>query len=185
MCGWINVATFAVAVSYGYGRHADTLTPEQRSKAMLWSVAGYAPGLLSIGIPKPAVVALLTRILNPSRFHKWFLWSLAGVCVANIVGYIAIIFAQCQPASAQWNKAVEGVCWDRWVLVSYAIYSSGKCQDFGLLGRCCVANSRSFLCLCRPLSFYLPCCCPLETPDGHQEEGCAQCCTWVRINVRS
>ncbi|KAF6836672.1 integral membrane protein [Colletotrichum plurivorum] len=127
VCGWVNVATLAVAVSYGYGRHADTLTPEQKSNAMLWSVAGYAPGLLSIGLPKPAVVALLTRILNPSRFHKWFLWSLAGVCVGNIIGYIAIIFAQCQPASAQWNKTVEGVCWDRWVLVSYAIYSSAFC----------------------------------------------------------
>lgn len=121
----MNVATFAVAVSYGYGRHADTLSPEQRSNATLWSIAGYPPGLMSLGLPKPAVVALLTRILNPGRWLKRLLWSIAAVCIANLLVYIAIIFAQCQPVRSQWDSSVEGTCWSKWTLVDFAIYSGG------------------------------------------------------------
>ncbi|OHF02017.1 integral membrane protein [Colletotrichum orchidophilum] len=127
VCGWINVATVAVAVSYGYGRHADTLTAEQKSGAILWSIAGYPPGLLSFGIPKLAVVALLTRILNPSRWHKRFLWALSIVCVINLVGFITIIFAQCSPARSQWDSSVAGTCWSKWILVSFATYSGAFC----------------------------------------------------------
>ncbi|KAL0935510.1 uncharacterized protein CTRU02_210101 [Colletotrichum truncatum] len=127
ICGWINVATAAVAVSYGYGRHVDTLSPEQRSGAKLWSIAGYPPGLLSFGIPKLAVVALLTRIMNPSRGQKIFLWGMASLCVANLVGFIAIIFGQCYPARSQWDPSVPGTCWDKSVLVSFATYSGAFC----------------------------------------------------------
>ncbi|KAJ0140866.1 hypothetical protein CTA2_1617 [Colletotrichum tanaceti] len=127
VCGWMNVATLAVAVSHGYGRHSDTLSPEQKSKAILWSLAGYPPGLLSFGLPKPAVVVLLTRILNPGKWHKRFLWAVAVVCVANLFGFMAIIFGQCQPVRAQWDSSVTGTCWSKWVLVSYATYSGVFC----------------------------------------------------------
>ncbi|WQF80753.1 hypothetical protein CDEST_05767 [Colletotrichum destructivum] len=127
VCGWMNVATLAVAVSHGYGRHVDTLSPEQKSKAILWSLAGYPPGLLSFGLPKPAVVVLLTRILNPSKWHKRFLWTVATLCVANLFGFMAIIFSQCQPARSQWDSSVTGTCWSKWVLVSYATYSGAFC----------------------------------------------------------
>ncbi|WYZ35712.1 hypothetical protein EsH8_X_000359 [Colletotrichum jinshuiense] len=127
VCGWVNVATVAVAVSYGYGRHADTLSAEEKSGAMLWSIAGYPPGLLSFGIPKLAVVALLTRILNPSKWHKRFLWALSILCVTNLVGFIIIIFAQCQPARSQWDSSVPGTCWSKWILVSFATYSGAFC----------------------------------------------------------
>lgn len=122
----MNVGTLAVAVSHGYGRHVDTLSPEQKSKAILWSLAGYPPGLLSFGLPKPAVVVLLTRILNPSKWHKRFLWTVATLCVANLFGFMAIIFGQCQPARLQWDSSVTGTCWSKWVLVSYATYSGGE-----------------------------------------------------------
>ncbi|KAK1499400.1 integral membrane protein [Colletotrichum cuscutae] len=127
VCGWMNVATAAVAVSYGYGRHADTLSVDEKSGAMLWSIAGYPPGLLSFGIPKLAVVALLTRILNPSRWHKRFLWALSIICVVNLIGFITIIFAQCSPARSQWDSSVSGKCWSKWILVSFATYSGAFC----------------------------------------------------------
>ncbi|TDZ58609.1 hypothetical protein CTRI78_v005203 [Colletotrichum trifolii] len=127
LCGWMNVATLGVAVSYGYGRHADTLTPDQKSGAILWSIAGYPPGLLSFGIPKPAVVCFLTRVLNPGRWHKRFLWTMGIFCVLNLVGFMTIIFAQCQPVRAQWDPSVGGTCWSKWVLVSFATYSGAFC----------------------------------------------------------
>ncbi|TQN68218.1 hypothetical protein CSHISOI_07280, partial [Colletotrichum shisoi] len=123
----VQLSPAAVTVSHGYGRHVDTLSPEQKSKAILWSLAGYPPGLLSFGLPKPAVVVLLTRILNPSKWQKRFLWTVATLCVANLFGFMAIIFGQCQPARLQWDSSVTGTCWSKWVLVSYATYSGAFC----------------------------------------------------------
>ncbi|KAI4618412.1 hypothetical protein J4E80_005010 [Alternaria sp. BMP 0032] len=66
------------AVQAGNGRHFSVLTDEQRSGAILYTLAGFPPGIFSFGIPKLAVVALLTRITNPSRKHRIFLWAMTG-----------------------------------------------------------------------------------------------------------
>ncbi|OBR10937.1 Integral membrane protein [Colletotrichum higginsianum IMI 349063] len=127
LCGWINVGTAIAAVSYGNGRHFDVLTLEQKSGAILWTIAGFAPGVMSFGLPKIAVVALLTRIMNPSRWHALFLWCLSIFCLVNLLGCVIILFAQCQPSHSQWDFSVEKTCWDKWILVYFAIYSGGFC----------------------------------------------------------
>lgn len=121
----MNVATFGVAVSHGFGQHVDNLTVEQRSQAMMWSIIGYTPGLLSLSLPKPAVVALLTKALNPSVWHKRILWSIAILCVTNLVPYITLYYAQCRPVQAVWDPSVSGTCLSKSVLIGYATYSSG------------------------------------------------------------
>ncbi|GJD01164.1 integral membrane protein [Colletotrichum higginsianum] len=126
LCGWINVGTAIAAVSYGNGRHFDVLTLEQKSGAILWTIAGFAPGVMSFGLPKIAVVALLTRIMNPSRWHALFLWCLSIFCLVNLLGCVIILFAQCQPSHSQWDFSVEKTCWDKWILVYFAIYSGGR-----------------------------------------------------------
>ncbi|KAK6211633.1 integral membrane protein [Colletotrichum tabaci] len=123
LCGWINVRTAIAAVSYGNGRHFDVLTLEQKSGAILWTIAGFAPGVMSFGLPKIAVVALLTRIMNPSRWHALFQWCLSIFCLVNFLGCVIILFAQCQPSHSQWDFSVEKTCWDKWILVYFAIYS--------------------------------------------------------------
>ncbi|EHA46987.1 hypothetical protein MCOR27_000039 [Pyricularia oryzae] len=125
--GWMNVATFGVAVSHGFGQHVDNLTVEQRSQAMMWSIIGYTPGLLSLSLPKPAVVALLTKALNPSVWHKRILWSIAILCVTNLVPYITLYYAQCRPVQAVWDPSVSGTCLSKSVLIGYATYSSAFC----------------------------------------------------------
>lgn len=119
------MATFGTAVSHGFGQHIDNLTVEQRSQAMMWSIIGYTPGLLSLSLPKPAVVALLTRAMNPSKWHKRFLWLIAFWCVTNLVPYITLYYAQCTPVQAVWDPSVSGTCLDKSVLIGYATYSSG------------------------------------------------------------
>ncbi|KAJ0160579.1 hypothetical protein CTA2_7724 [Colletotrichum tanaceti] len=127
LCGWINVGTAIAAVSHGNGRHFDLLTLEQKSGAILWTIAGFAPGVMSFGLPKIAVVALLTRIMNPSRRHALFLWCLSVFCLVNLLGCVVVLFAQCQPSHSQWDFSVEKSCWDKRILVYFAIYSGGFC----------------------------------------------------------
>ena len=74
-CGLATKAVFR-----GLGRHLDTLLPQDQSAAAVWTFAAFFPGLVSFACPKLAVIALLVRLLLPSRPHFWFLWSM-GVAV--------------------------------------------------------------------------------------------------------
>jgi hypothetical protein len=121
ICGYIMLGLTIAAVRSGNGRHFELLTLEQKSDAILYTIAGFCPGIFSFGIPKLAVVALLTRITNPSRKHKIFLWIMTSGCLLILFGCVIILFAQCTPARSQWDFSVKGTCWNRWILVYYAI----------------------------------------------------------------
>ena len=109
------------AVQSGNGRHFDLLSDTQRSSAVLYTLAGFCPRILSFAIPKLAVVALLTKITNPGRKYKIALWVMAGGCLLVLFGCVVIIFAQCTPSRSQWDFSVQGRCWSPWVLIYYAI----------------------------------------------------------------
>ncbi|EUC46837.1 hypothetical protein COCMIDRAFT_35570 [Bipolaris oryzae ATCC 44560] len=121
ICGYVMLGLTIAAVRAGNGRHFVLLTTAQKSDAILYTIAGFCPGILSFGIPKLAVVALLTRIMNPSRGHAVFLWSMTSGCLLILLGCVVILFAQCTPTRSQWDFTVKGTCWSPWVLVYYAI----------------------------------------------------------------
>lgn len=127
--GWIAVGFSIAAVHSGNGRHMAVLTPDQISGAVLYTILSFPPGILSFGLPKLAVVHLLSRLLNPGRVHKIFLWSLVSFCLAFLLGCVAILFGQCTPSRSQWDFDVEGTCINKWVLVYYAI-SAGSFSAF-------------------------------------------------------
>ncbi|TDZ16397.1 hypothetical protein Cob_v010566 [Colletotrichum orbiculare MAFF 240422] len=57
ICGWANVGTAIAAVASGNGRYFDTLSVEQQSGAILWTTAGFPAGVMSLGLPKFAVLS--------------------------------------------------------------------------------------------------------------------------------
>lgn len=89
-----------MAVNYGNGKHFSTLTTEQQENAILYTIAAFCPGVLSFGLPKMAVVSLLTRALNPSRLHKWFLWWLGVWCMLTLLATCGVLVGQCYPANS-------------------------------------------------------------------------------------
>lgn len=125
--GWTSVAISTLAVKSGNGQHFDLLTTDQKSGAILWTMVGFIPGILSFGIPKLAVVVLLTRLLNPGRAHKIFLWCLATVCLLSLMGCAVVLFGRCTPARSLWDFSVAPEsCFDVSILVNYAIYAGCK-----------------------------------------------------------
>ncbi|RKL10205.1 hypothetical protein BFJ68_g8821 [Fusarium oxysporum] len=79
---------------------------------------------MAFGFPKLAVVALITRLMNPGRLHKIFLWVLAGCCMMGLIGCIIILFAQCSPVESQWTFSItDKKCWSPYVLVNFAIFA--------------------------------------------------------------
>ncbi|KAK8076151.1 hypothetical protein PG994_003423 [Apiospora phragmitis] len=77
--GIVACALTSVSVSKGVGRHVEALSNEQRISATLWVYAAYCPSVLSFGMPKLAVIALLVRLLVPSRIHFWILWAMGAL----------------------------------------------------------------------------------------------------------
>ncbi|KAL1850973.1 hypothetical protein VTK73DRAFT_9567 [Phialemonium thermophilum] len=124
ICGWCAVIFGVMAVHSGNGKHFAILTTEQKSGAILWTIVGFCPGIMSFGLPKLAVIALLTRLMNPSRWHRIFLWCLGIWCNISLLGCVFVLFAQCTPARSQWDFSItDKTCWSPWVLVDYAIYA--------------------------------------------------------------
>ncbi|TDZ51523.1 hypothetical protein CTRI78_v007628 [Colletotrichum trifolii] len=123
ICSWVNVATAIVAVSYGMGLHFATLTTEQKSGAIFWTMVGFPAGVMSFGLPKVAVVVLLTRILNPGARHKNILWGLSLFCLLSLTANMVLLFIRCRPTQSNWDFSPSPRCWDKWILVHFAVYT--------------------------------------------------------------
>jgi hypothetical protein len=103
--------------------------PEKLEQALFFTLLNFPFGILAFGLPKVAVVALLTRIMNPSRAHRWFLWGLSLLCLLVLLGCAPMLFAQCTPSHSQWDLNFppdQKKCWPKYVLVNYAIASGGR-----------------------------------------------------------
>ncbi|CAM1504818.1 Fc.00g024090.m01.CDS01 [Cosmosporella sp. VM-42] len=121
---WCAVGFAIVAVKDGNGKHFDTLSLTQKQNAILYTILGFPFGVMAFGIPKLAVAALLTRIMNPSRLHQIFLWVLPSCCMISLIVCIILLFAQCTPAESQWNFSItDKTCWSPYVLVNFAIFA--------------------------------------------------------------
>lgn len=123
---YIYDVILTIAVKSGYGRQQSTLTPSQVSNSIKLIMAGFAPGLLSIVVPKLAVVAMLIRTMNPSPRKKWFLWGTVLGSGVLLMGCVVILYLQCRPASEIWEMdSTEGSCWSMVILVDYSIIVGG------------------------------------------------------------
>ncbi|RMY95778.1 hypothetical protein D0864_05278 [Hortaea werneckii] len=121
ICSFVNLGISTAAIKSGSGRHFNTLSLEEKSGVIKYTIASFCPGILSFGIPKLAVVALLTKLTEPSRQHRTILWLSSIATLLLLFGCVIILYAQCTPSRSQWDFSVEGTCWSPWVLVNYAI----------------------------------------------------------------
>lgn len=122
-CAILSTAMTVVAVRHGNGRHYQTLTIEQQEQVRLWTLAAFCPGVMCFGLPKFAVVSLLTRLLNPSRWHRWFLWGMTIWCLLTLFATVGTLLGQCTPTKAMWNFDMEISCVDPKHIVNFSLYA--------------------------------------------------------------
>ncbi|KXJ96170.1 hypothetical protein Micbo1qcDRAFT_201487 [Microdochium bolleyi] len=119
--GWLAVGFSIAAVLSGDGRHITALTPDHISGAIMWTMIGFIPSILSISVPKFAVVTLLVKLLNPTRAHQIFLWAIVTLSGLGLCGCMVILYAQCRPARSMWDFSVtDKSCWNIWILINYS-----------------------------------------------------------------
>ncbi|KAG6362815.1 hypothetical protein INS49_007909 [Diaporthe citri] len=128
MFGWAGAAFAVAAVQCGLGKHIATLDFEEAQYAVLWSMIGFCLTLLSISLPKVAVVALLVRLMSPSNALPYLLWSLAGLCFLVLLGHIPTVWTLydtkfgCQNAKAFLNYSTFAGSYSAFVDMCLSVY---------------------------------------------------------------
>ncbi|PWY95509.1 hypothetical protein BO94DRAFT_552407 [Aspergillus sclerotioniger CBS 115572] len=84
---WLIAASMIFSISYsvittvdvalGYGQHSVIIT-DRLELVLLVNYINFALGIISFALPKLAVAALLSRLLNPTPTQRAILWGLTG-----------------------------------------------------------------------------------------------------------
>lgn len=176
ICGLTNIAITVLAISNGSDRHFDTLSVEQQQNTIKWTIAAFCPGIFSFALPKLGVVALLTKLLEPSKIHRMFLWVSSSLITLLLFGCVIILYAQCQPSRSQWDFEVRGTCWSPWVLVNYANFSGGEDNPVASRGEPGELTIASAVCGHGSLPRCLPRHRACQAADEAAQEACAHGC---------
>ncbi|KAL2815094.1 hypothetical protein BJX63DRAFT_420468 [Aspergillus granulosus] len=129
LTGYTVVST--VNVGLGYGKHTATIVQDGGMdllvKILIVNYADFALGIMSFTTPKLAIAALLNRVMNPGRVHRWWLWFLTGLVSVSSTVCIIVLFTMCDPPRALWQidliSAGEATCRPERILVGYAIFT--------------------------------------------------------------
>lgn len=163
-----------VAVQHGLGRHVARLPPAKAHRVVLWSMIGFCFTLLSIALPKVAVVALLIRLMSPSSIHRYLLWFLAGLCSLVLLGHVPIIWTLCNTNSG---------CWNANTFLAYSIFAGSESLGFNYNRARWLTQMISILGFCRHIPVCVPSGRPFQPQDEKGEESRHQPSTWDRVSV--
>ncbi|BAE66454.1 unnamed protein product [Aspergillus oryzae RIB40] len=123
-----SVGMTTANVHMGYGKHAWFLDQSTVETISLVNTISFVIGIFCFTIPKVAVTVLLTRILNPSRLQRIWLWTMIGVTASVSFVCIFLLVFQCDPPQAAWQRRLvtEGKanCNDVQILIKYAIFNA-------------------------------------------------------------
>ncbi|CAJ2508350.1 Uu.00g133760.m01.CDS01 [Anthostomella pinea] len=124
ICSYLSTALSTLSVYHGDGKHMSLLSVKQQEGSILWTTAGFCPGVMSFGLPKLAVVVLLTRLLNPDRLHRYFLWFLGMFTQLVLLATVGVLIGRCYPANAQWDFSItDKTCFSTHILAAYCIFA--------------------------------------------------------------
>ncbi|CAI4217823.1 unnamed protein product [Parascedosporium putredinis] len=114
------LAFMSVAISVGGERRISSLTHDQHSRVLFYTILSVVPGILSFTIPKFAVVILLFKTFQPGPIHRVLMLGVSSLYALAVFLLLVFNFAQCAPVQVQWLGA-EGKCWNPRILVTYGL----------------------------------------------------------------
>ncbi|SPO06474.1 uncharacterized protein DNG_09164 [Cephalotrichum gorgonifer] len=124
ICALISNVFVTLSVSHGNGKHFDVLDLDQKQNTIKWMMAAYVPGIETLGLPKLAVIALLTRLLAPGTFHFWLLWAMGVIVCLSLTAMVLALILQCTPVEALWTFSLGHDCLNPDILVGLAFWAS-------------------------------------------------------------
>jgi hypothetical protein len=98
-----------IACHYGLGRYDYYVTPEDRSRALLYTFVFGHLGLWSSTLVRISVAFMLLRF-NPSRSWHIVLWTTIAFQILATIGANIAVICQCSPVRANWDIVPEARC---------------------------------------------------------------------------
>lgn len=94
----------------GFGQHIGYLSSGQVEDILKWAWGSEV--ILSVVLPltKVSICLFILRIMDRG-WMRWFLYGLMTGLVATCGGCFVILFAQCRPLHAYWDREA-GTCWN-------------------------------------------------------------------------
>ncbi|ROT35997.1 hypothetical protein SODALDRAFT_352843 [Sodiomyces alkalinus F11] len=129
ICAIVSNIFTTISVYWGNGKHFETLSLEQKQNTIMWMMAAYVPGIQTLGFPKLAVIALLGRLLLPTKLHRHILWTMGIICCLSLTAMVMTLLLQCSPPRALWDFSLPRNCLHPKTLEGLAFWAS-TCSAF-------------------------------------------------------
>ena len=111
-------------VDKGLGRHIYCLSPEQISRAIMWSVLSQLFNFVGIGLAKVSVCLCVLRILNRTRKGLTkLLWVLIFFVSISHLCECVLFIVQCRPMPKMWNPHIKGKCFSPHITYQVGYFS--------------------------------------------------------------
>lgn len=114
---------FTVAVSYGMGRHIQSLSIEHAIQAVKINLIANPFGIMAHSLPNIAVAIFIDHVLYLSHRKRAALYTL--VIFQNLIAVVScvLIFTQCNPPASLWNPTDKPVsCLSRDLVIHYSTF---------------------------------------------------------------
>ncbi len=124
----IGISLLSVAVDYGFGRHAASLSLPDLIHALKFAWISQIPLVLSKSTSRISIGILLLRLFSVHKWLKWFviitLILNTSICIVALV----MVFVQTTPVAALWDPqlAPTAKSWNPVIQRNSAVASSGK-----------------------------------------------------------
>ncbi|KAL3446403.1 hypothetical protein BJX65DRAFT_309102 [Aspergillus insuetus] len=108
MAAVLNIASFAsgvVAVSYGFGSDPNTavITPNDRSKALLYWFTTQLLSIATLTIARLSIAATLLQIILAAKY-RWILYLVVSLSTLTGIGVFFFTIFRCDPVATYWNS---------------------------------------------------------------------------------
>ncbi|KAH7063581.1 hypothetical protein B0J12DRAFT_735464 [Macrophomina phaseolina] len=101
----LAVATSLAEQYYGFNRHTWDLTAEIAPSTRKITLSISVLYLASTGFTKLSILCFYRRIGEIRPWFKWTIWLNMAFVIAYSLSFTIVIFFECSPVDAYWNKA--------------------------------------------------------------------------------
>ncbi|KZL81335.1 hypothetical protein CI238_00368 [Colletotrichum incanum] len=132
-CLFVESIITQMGINLGFGRHSYNINPQTNllTIAIYTSVGASVSCFASTGSKVGFGVTLLRLT---SGWYRTFVWFAVVTLTVVMLPSATMTWLKCTPVQKNFNKQMEGTCWDESVTLNYGIFNAAWCafMDFVL-----------------------------------------------------
>ncbi|KAL8687846.1 MAG: hypothetical protein Q9218_006091 [Villophora microphyllina] len=123
----VALSLSTIYIKHGGTRHLFFVKPEDIVLLLRYNAMSQPFGALASAVGKSSIGFLMLRIMGPQTvWQKRVIYSQLAVYMIITILDIILIFAQCSPPRALWEKVPDSKCWNPVVSTDITILQSGQ-----------------------------------------------------------